>query len=77
VATKPIDRLHLNIPDIVKLRARPAPGAQHDSIDEAREDADADGTRSILDIDDVSEAPPVTIDPWLHTCSRAGAPYPV
>jgi hypothetical protein len=28
----------------------PAPGAQHGSIEEALEDADADGTRSILDI---------------------------
>lgn len=35
-----------------------APGAQHDSIDAAREDADADGTRSILDMDDVSDAAP-------------------
>ena len=34
-----------------------APGAQHASIDDAREDADADGTRSILDIDDVSDEP--------------------
>lgn len=34
-----------------------SPGAGHDSIDEAREEADADGTRSILDIDDVSDQP--------------------
>jgi hypothetical protein len=33
----------------------PAPGAQHDSIEEAIEDADADGTRSILDMERVSE----------------------
>jgi hypothetical protein len=32
-----------------------APGAQHESIDEAMEDADADGTRSILDMMRVSE----------------------
>ena len=35
----------------------PAPGAQHDSIEEIMEDADADGTRSILDLDHVSEFP--------------------
>ena len=33
----------------------PAPGARHDSIEEAIEDADADGTRSILDMERVSE----------------------
>ncbi len=33
----------------------PAPGAQHDSIEEALEDADADGTRSILDIQAIAE----------------------
>ena len=35
----------------------PAPGAQHSSIEEALEDADADGTRSILDLDHISDAP--------------------
>ena len=35
----------------------PAPGAAHDSIEEALEAADADGTRSILDLDHVSEEP--------------------
>ena len=35
----------------------PAPGAQHDSIEEAFADADADGTRSILDLDHVAEEP--------------------
>ena len=34
-----------------------SPGAQHASIDEAREDSDADGTRSIVDMDDVSDEP--------------------
>jgi hypothetical protein len=34
-----------------------APGAQHDSIEDAREAADADGTRSIVDIDDVADDP--------------------
>lgn len=33
------------------------PGAQHDSIEEAFEDADADGTRSILDLMEVGEEP--------------------
>ena len=35
----------------------PAPGPQHNSIQEALESTDADGTRSILDIDHVSEEP--------------------
>ena len=35
----------------------PAPGAQHDSIEEAMEAADADGTRSILDLDHVGDEP--------------------
>jgi hypothetical protein len=33
------------------------PGAQHSSIEEAIEDADADGARSILDMERVSEDP--------------------
>ena len=35
----------------------PSPGAQHASIEEALEDSDADGTRSILDMDRVVDAP--------------------
>jgi hypothetical protein len=35
----------------------PAPGVQHSSIEEAMEDADADGTRSILDLDHVADKP--------------------
>jgi hypothetical protein len=35
----------------------PAPGNQHISIDEPMEDADADGTRSILDLDHISDEP--------------------
>jgi hypothetical protein len=35
----------------------PSPGAQHDSIENALEDSDADGTRSILDLDHVSDEP--------------------
>lgn len=34
-----------------------APGRQHDTIEEALEDADADGTRSILDIQGIGDAP--------------------
>lgn len=34
-----------------------APGCQHSSIDEAREDSDADGTRSILDVSSVGSEP--------------------
>jgi hypothetical protein len=37
--------------------ASPAPGAQHDSIDEAMEDAAEDGTRSILDIQRIADEP--------------------
>jgi hypothetical protein len=33
------------------------PGAQHDTIEEALEDAAEDGTRSILDIQEVADAP--------------------
>ena len=35
----------------------PAPGAQHATIQEALEASDADGTRSILDLDHVSDQP--------------------
>ncbi|MGA2070233.1 MAG: hypothetical protein ABSG97_02695 [Sedimentisphaerales bacterium] len=35
----------------------PAPGAQHASIRKALKDADADGTRSILDLDHISKNP--------------------
>lgn len=34
-----------------------APGCKHSSIDEVREDADADGTRSILDVSCLSAKP--------------------
>lgn len=37
--------------------ALPTPGAQHGSIEEAIEEADADGTRSILDMMEVSDEP--------------------
>jgi hypothetical protein len=35
----------------------PSPGAQHETIWLAMEDADADGTRSILDISEISDQP--------------------
>jgi hypothetical protein len=35
--------------------SKPSPGAQHTSIEEAQEAADADGTRSILDIERVGQ----------------------
>jgi hypothetical protein len=35
----------------------PEPGAEHDSIEEALEASDADGTRSILDLDHISDDP--------------------
>ena len=39
----------------------PAPGARHDSIEEALEDADADGTRSILDMERVGDVPDYSV----------------
>ena len=44
-------------PDFPVTEGSPAPGAQHDSIEEAMEEADADGTRSILDMERVSDEP--------------------
>jgi hypothetical protein len=35
----------------------PAPGAQHATIAQVMEDADADGTRSILDLDHIADEP--------------------
>jgi hypothetical protein len=35
----------------------PAPGPRHASIEDARQDASADGTRSILDLDHVADVP--------------------
>ncbi len=39
----------------------PSPGAQHASIEEAMEDSDADGTRSILDLMAVAEEPDLSV----------------
>ncbi|HYY94805.1 MAG TPA: hypothetical protein VE713_09830 [Pyrinomonadaceae bacterium] len=38
----------VNFPEFPVRPQSPTPGAQHDSIEEALEDSDADGTRSIL-----------------------------
>jgi hypothetical protein len=44
-------------PDFPVNPHAPTPGAQHSSIEEAMEDAAEDGTRSILDLDHVSDFP--------------------
>lgn len=45
----------VDFPDFPLTADSPAPGARHGSIEEAIEDADADGTRSILDMERVSD----------------------
>ena len=47
----------LPFPDFPIQPGSPAPGAQHDTIEEAMEDAAEDGTRSILDIQEIAEEP--------------------
>lgn len=47
----------IDFPDFPVTPDSPVPGAQHGSIEEALEDADADGTRSILDMMTVSSSP--------------------
>jgi len=47
----------IDFPEFPVTPLSPAPGAEHDSIEEAFEDADADGTRSILDMMQVSDTP--------------------
>lgn len=47
----------LPFPDFPVGPHAPAPGAQHATIAEAMEDADADGTRSILDLDHIADEP--------------------
>jgi len=44
-------------PDIVDEHTPHGPGRQHETIDEALEAAETDGTRSILDIESVSDEP--------------------
>jgi hypothetical protein len=46
----------VDFPEFPVTPQSPAPGAQHDSIEEAFEDADADGTRSILDMERVEDS---------------------
>jgi hypothetical protein len=47
----------VDFPEFPLTADSPAPGAQHDSIEEAIEDADADGTRSILDMERIAGEP--------------------
>jgi hypothetical protein len=47
----------MDFPDFPVTTQSPAPGAAHDSIEAAFEDADADGTRSILDMMTISPTP--------------------
>jgi hypothetical protein len=49
--------------------SRNSPGAQHDSIEEAREASGEDGTRSILDMDDVATEPADPDDPQFGIVS--------
>lgn len=51
----------IDFPEFPVNAGSPAPGAQHDSIEEAMEDADADGTRSILDMEGVSDTPDFSV----------------
>ena len=52
-----------------ELSPTASPGAGHDSIDEAREEAEADGTRSIVDMDDVADEPADPDDPQFGVVS--------
>lgn len=47
----------IDFPEFPVTAQSPAPGAGHASMEEAFEDADADGTRSILDMMSVSATP--------------------
>ena len=47
----------IDFPEFPVTPESPAPGPGHDSIEAAFEDADADGTRSILDMMQVSDTP--------------------
>ena len=47
----------IDFPEFPVTADSEAPGAGHDSIEDAFEDADADGTRSILDMMQVSDTP--------------------
>jgi hypothetical protein len=47
----------VHFPDFPIGPDSPSPGAQHRTIADAMEDADANGTRSILDIERIGESP--------------------
>ena len=47
----------IDFPDFPVDVSSPSPGAQHATIEDAMEDADADGTRSILDMERISDTP--------------------
>ena len=44
-------------PEFPLTSESPSPGRRHNAIDDAREEAAEDGTRSILDVDQVGEEP--------------------
>jgi hypothetical protein len=56
----------IDFPEFPVTSDSPAPGAEHDSIEEAFEEADADGTRSILDIMSISDTPDFCVAAPLH-----------
>ena len=45
------------LPEFPVTESSPAPGPKHRSIEEALEDSDADGTRSILDMERIGKTP--------------------
>jgi len=47
----------IDFPEFPVDASSPSPGAQHSSIEDAMEEADADGTRSILDMERISDTP--------------------
>ena len=47
----------INFPEFPVTADSPAPGPEHESIEDAFEEADADGTRSILDMMTISDTP--------------------
>lgn len=57
----------IDFPEFPVDENAPVIGAQHSSIEEAIEDADADGTRSILDMMSVSDTPDYSVVAPLPT----------
>lgn len=49
----------IDFPEFPISASSPSPGAQHDSIEDARAEAAEEGTRSILDLDRVSDEPEI------------------